>query len=256
MWGRYFVRGNGNLYNGIQARDVEIISDIQKYMKEFLRRKGFTRNNLKEFILRPITSKWFLAPYLNVAQRQPIVQTGDPVRYGTVGLALEQLLKESVPGSLAECGVFKGVMSRFIHRNIPDRTLYLFDTFAGFDVRDSDTHGDHRFKDTSVEGVLAFIGDSDNIKIRKGYFPQTAVGLENERFSFVMIDFDKYEPTIEALKFFFPRVNTGGFVFIHDYSSPESDWACSRALNQFLVDKKEKPIMIPDAWGTALFRKL
>ena len=35
-----------------------------------------------------------------------------------------------------------------------------------------------------------------------------------------------------------------------------SDWACSRALNEFLSGKPEKPILIPDAWGTALLRKI
>jgi len=82
------------------------------------------------------------------------------------------------------------------------------------------------------------------------------VGLEDERFAFVMIDFDRYEPTLAALKFFYSRVSPGGFIFVHDYNSPESDWACFRALTEFLADKSEKPVCIPDAWGTALFRKL
>lgn len=71
-----------------------------------------------------------------------------------------------------------------------------------------------------------------------------------------MIDFDKYDPTMAALSFFYDRVNPGGYVFVHDYNSPESGWACSKALNLFLKDKPEKPIGLPDAGGSAVFRKL
>jgi O-methyltransferase len=171
-------------------------------------------------------------------------------------LAFEQLSKDQIPGSLAECGVYKGWLSRFIHNMVPDRQLFLFDTFRGFDSRDSSAHGDERFRDTSEQSVLDCIGSTENIIVRKGYFPETSVGLEDEGFAFVMIDFDKYEPTLAALQFFYPRVSRGGFVFVHDYNSPESDWACSRALNAFLADKVEESICIPDAWGSALFRKL
>lgn len=225
-------------------------------LDDFLRQKGIDTDNLFEIFLRLVSSKWFLIPYFTELQRLAIVKTWDPVRYGTVGLAIERLLKDNISGSLAECGVYKGSMSKFIHESLPDRTFYLFDTFEGFDLRNSNTQDDDRFKDTSVESVLKNIGDSQNISVRKGFFPETAIGLENERFSFVMIDLDKHEPTLEALNFFYPRTNAGGFIFVHDYSSPESDWACSRALNEFLIDKQEKPILIPDAWGTALFRKV
>ena len=71
-----------------------------------------------------------------------------------------------------------------------------------------------------------------------------------------MLDFDKYDPTMAALEFFYPRMNNGGYIFIHDYNSPESQWACSRAVNEFLSGKPEKPIGISDAAGTALFRKV
>lgn len=179
----------------------------------------------------------------------------DPVRYGTFMLAIEQLDKGGIAGEIAECGVWRGHLSKFLREQMPQRKLYLFDTFEGFDTRDSLTTGDLRFRDTSVEGVLDYIGDSRNVVVRKGFFPETAVGLEHERFALVVLDFDKYEPTLAGLEFFYEKMNSGGFIFVHDYSNPESDWACSRALNEFLADKPKKPMLIPDAWGSAFFRK-
>ena len=225
-------------------------------IKDWLRKKGITRANLRWIRVRRIASDWLMTPYLTQKQRRMLVGIGDPIRYGTVLLSVEQIGKDRIPGSLAECGVYKGSLSKFLHSMLPDRQLFLFDTFEGFDQRDSGSPDDERFKDTSEQSVLHNIGTTQNVIIRKGYFPDTSVGLEDERFAFVMIDFDRYEPTLAALKFFYSRVNPGGFIFVHDYNSPESDWACARALTEFLADKSERPVCIPDAWGTAFFRKL
>ncbi|MCJ7509170.1 MAG: TylF/MycF family methyltransferase [candidate division Zixibacteria bacterium] len=206
--------------------------------------------------MKELVSSWFLRPYFNQQQRRKIVQTGDPVRYGSILLALDDITKSGIVGSLAEVGVYRGTTSKFIHQIIPNRPFYLFDTFEGFHPRDlNNINHDERFRDTGVDEVVQIIGNTDNITIKKGYFPDTTSGLESETFAFVMIDLDKYDPTLAALKFFYPRINSGGYIFVHDYNSPESDWACSKALNRFLSDKPEKPIGIPDGWGTVLFRK-
>jgi O-methyltransferase len=224
-------------------------------LKGWLRAHGMRRTALREILVRGVMKKWMLVPYWSDAERRAIVNSGDPIRYGTLRLALSEVSKQNIPGALAECGVYRGSLSRFLHEDLRERQLYLFDTFEGFDPRDSHAKGDTRFADTSVDGVLKTIGHAEKIVIRKGYFPETASGLEGERFAFVMIDFDKYEPTKAALEFFYPRVTRGGFIFVHDYNNPESEWACSRALNEFLSSKPEHPVAIPDAWGTVVFRK-
>lgn len=225
-------------------------------IKNLLHKFGITRNNLLWITLKNVVSEWILQPYLNQKQRETIVKSGDPVRYGNLLLSIEQLKKENISGSIAECGVYQGKLSKFLSENLPERKLFLFDTFEGFDERDSDSQNDKRFTDTSVTKVLNFIGNKDNIIVKKGYFPESATGLEEEKFAMVIIDFDKYGPTVAALNIFYPLLSTGGFIFVHDYSSPESNWACSRALDEFLIDKPERAILLPDAWGTALFRKV
>jgi O-methyltransferase len=218
-------------------------------------------NYLRSSVFKPRTEikiinvDWILNAY-PVQKRELIASTSDPIRYGTILLALEDIIKNNVPGLMAECGVYQGYTSKFIHNIIPDRRFYLFDTFEGFHTNDLDSEKDDRFRDTSVDFVKNHIGKSENIIFKQGYFPETTIGLEAEKFAFVMIDFDKYKPTLAALEFFYPRVGTGGYIFIHDYNNPESDWACTRALDLFLKDKPEKHIAIPDCWGTALFKKI
>lgn len=184
-----------------------------------------------------------------------VLSSDDYVRHAAVSLAITSLNKNGIEGAMAEVGVYRGDASRLLHVLAPHRTLYLFDTFEGFPSQDLDRQDD-RFRDTSVEAVRANIGDTHNVVFRKGYFPETALGLENESFAFVMLDADLYAPTYEGLKFFYPRMTTGGFIFLHDYNSPESHGAVSRAANEFLADKPEKLIELPDIWGSVVMRKV
>lgn len=186
----------------------------------------------------------------------------DSIRYETIALAIETIRREAIPGALAEVGVWRGALSRFLHQCAPERKLYLFDTFSGFplesvDALDLPNEGDRsRFRDTSVELVRKSVGESENIIFRVGIFPDSAIGLENEAFSFVMLDLDIYKPMLAALEFFYPRVSAGGYIFIHDFNSPESSYAMRRAAIPFLGDKPEKLVELPDEWGSAVMRKI
>lgn len=180
----------------------------------------------------------------------------DEVRYASLALAIQRLETEKVAGAFAELGVYQGLTSKFIHRQSPHRRLYLFDTFEGFPAEAKEATGDQRFKDTSEESVARVIGDLDNVEFRCGYFPQTAVGLEQERFALVMLDFDLYQSASEAFRFFYPRLVRGAYFFMHDFNSPESNHAISRAATEFLADKPETLVEIPDEWGSAVFRKV
>ena len=102
---------------------------------------------------------------------------------------------EQIPGAFAELGVWRGVTSAFLHRLAPERTLYLFDTFAGFPDADLPPGADdRRFRDTSEAAVRARVGASANVVLRPGYVPDTLAGLEDERFAFVLLDLDLLRP--------------------------------------------------------------
>jgi len=185
-----------------------------------------------------------------------IEQYHDDVRYSTIALAIQRLELDKIPGAFAEVGVFQGATSSFIHQQVPDRHFYLFDTFEGFPNQDEEFGKDSRFNDTSIEEVTRYLGRSPNLHFRKGYFPETGIGLEEEKFAFVMLDVDFYRPALATLQFFYPRMVRGGYFFMHDFNSNESDYAISRAAREFMADKPEMLIEIPDYFGSALFRKI
>jgi O-methyltransferase len=180
----------------------------------------------------------------------------DEARYSSLALAIQRLELDKIPGAFAEVGVYRGVTSAFMHHQAPQRPLYLFDTFEGFPSQDLEVAQDERFQDTSVEGVAKFINGNSNVHFRKGYFPATAAGLENEAFALVMLDVDLFRTSLEVLSFFYPRMTRGAYFFMHDFNSNESDRAISRAAREFLANKPELVFEIPDKWGSAVFRKI
>lgn len=186
---------------------------------------------------------------------QLISDADDPVRYAAVALALKSLHAQNIAGSLAEVGVYRGELSRLLHTLAPERDLYLFDTFAGFPEADLERQ-DVRFRDTSIDLVKRALGDLKHVIFKPGYFPETAQGLEHEKFAFVMLDLDLYKPTVAGMEFFYPRLVRGGYLFAHDYNSPESQRAVSRAVNEYMKDKPEKIVELPDKWGSVIIRKI
>jgi len=87
----------------------------------------------------------------------------------------------------------------------------------------------------------------------KGYFPETAKDLSEDRFSFVHLDADLYKPTIDALHYFYPKLSPGGVIIIHDYNHT---WEGIRvAIDEFIVTIPESLIEISDWQGSAMIIK-
>lgn len=144
----------------------------------------------------------------------------DYVRVRTLELLCAEL--ESVPGAAAELGVYKGAFARCINALLPERTLYLFDTFSGFDAAEAAGQGGgfvDAHRNTSPEAVLRQLPHPEKAILRRGLFPETALGLE-ERFCLVSLDVDLEESTLAGLRWFLPRLNPGGYLLLHDCSSP------------------------------------
>ncbi len=192
---------------------------------------------------------------LPYSDREIFLRSFDPCRYGAIKLAIDRIRVEKIQGSFAEVGVYKGYTSRIIHSFAPEKTLFLFDTFEGFPDRDLGSRSDDRWKDTTLELVKKNIGDLSNVVIRKGYFPESAKNLESERFSLVILDLDLYPSTIAGLKFFYERMSKGGFIFVHDYNNP-GDPGAAQAVDEFIRDKPEMVVEIPDKNGSVIFRRM
>ena len=184
----------------------------------------------------------------------------DYIRSATLELVADEIADKQLKGSVAEVGVFKGEFASRLNNTFKNHTLYLFDTFEGFDERDAIKEkqeafstATQNFADTSVDFVLRKMVDRTKCVVRKGYFPETTNGIE-DKFIFVSLDADLYDPILAGLNFFYPRLVSGGYIFIHDYNNMEYKGA-RKAVKDFCKTHCISFTPLPDVGGTAVITR-
>jgi O-methyltransferase len=199
---------------------------------------------------------------LNYLKRKRDVETKyfDYVRLAALELIANEINTKNIKGNIAELGVYTGKFARFLNRYFNDRILYLFDTFEGFDERDITkekqndfSKGDQNFSDTNINMVLKQMPFPDKCIVKKGYFPETAKGMD-ENFVFVSIDADLYDPIYAGLNYFYDRLVAGGYIFVHDFNNDEYIGAKTAVYN-FCKERNISFVPLPDLGGTAIISK-
>ncbi len=180
----------------------------------------------------------------------------DYVRIRSLELLSHRLAE--VPGAAAELGVYRGDFARCINFLLPERTLYLFDTFTGFDETEAagaaaglvEAH-----RGTGADGLLRHMPHPEQVRLRPGLFPSTAEGLE-EHFALVSLDVDLEESSLAGLRWFYPRLSPGGYLLLHDYHSPALP-GVKRALERYQAERGERIPAVPlcDINGTLVLCK-
>ncbi len=125
----------------------------------------------------------------------------------------------SLHGQTAEVGVYQGGTANLIASILPNRKLYLFDTWSGMpEVEIIDGHKEGDFNCSLLETKL-FLKKHKNIEYHKGCFPDTInEDIIMQSFSLVHIDVDLYSSTKHAINFFWPRMVQGGIIVFDDYN--------------------------------------
>ena len=145
--------------------------------------------------------------------------SNDYVRLATLELLCRRLT--DIPGAAAELGVYRGFFARCINTLLPDRKLYLFDSFEGFaEEACASASFQAAHQNTAVEKVLSIMPHPKRITVKPGFFPASLDGLE-ETFCLVSLDVDFYQTTLDGLRYFWPRLSPGGYLLLHDWGSPK-----------------------------------
>ncbi len=181
--------------------------------------------------------------------------------------AVEHVDRQSIAGAIVECGVWRGgnmMMVKEARRGaLPNRDIYLFDTFAGMsrptDV-DVDRSGlvaagkvERRQRDgynswcyASIEEVAGafdqFELSGDDVHFRKGKVEDTLVDPHSlpDRIALLRLDTDWYKSTKIELEVLYPRLERGGVLIIDDYGH----WHGARkAVDEYFG--KQMPLLVP-----------
>ena len=188
--------------------------------------------------------------------------TRDSLRVCSLHAVGEEIAAKSVKGSVSELGVYQGDFAKHINAVFPDRNLYLFDTFQGFSERDKKvdigagfSSAAEDFSDTNVDMVLAKMRHPEKVTIRAGYFPESLREAdEQERFAFVSIDTDLYKPIYDGLRFFYPRLSPGGYIFVHDYNNKDYP-GVNAAVRKYCEEENINCFPLVDPCGTGVVAK-
>lgn len=175
------------------------------------------------------------------------------LRFYSLQQMIEQTLKKNLKADFAECGCWRGhssfLISTLIRKHGLGNRFHIFDSFEGGLSGKSSHDRNERFSqsekdiqiekeifsstETYVQNVLA---DFDFVKTYKGWIPDRFADVKDRTFSFVHLDVDLYQPTLDSLEFFFPRLIKGGCVVVDDYGSTQFPGA-KTAVDNFLLQK-------------------
>ena len=161
-------------------------------------------------------------------------------------------------GAFAECGVFKGAsaytLAKELQRREPDRRLHLYDSFQGLSSPGSldGTHwtkGDLSGRLDEVQSNLKDV--AAQIVYHQGWIPDCFDENSEQMFSFVHIDVDLHQPTLDALQYFYPRMSPHGIILSDDYGF-ETCPGARKAFDDFFRDKKEMVMHLPTGQGVVI----
>lgn len=168
-----------------------------------------------------------------------------------------------LPGDFAEVGVYQGGTAKLIcEAKKGNKPLHLFDTFQEFPTVEEFENAINKKSEldpeisnyleefdteiikenlanhekVSLEDVKDYLSEYKNIHFHKGLVPQTLDSVKDKKFSFVHLDVNLYEPTLDCLKFFYPRMNPGGVILTHDYPNLAG---VKQAFDEFFEEKSE-----------------
>lgn len=159
--------------------------------------------------------------------------------------AVRYIVEAGIPGSLVECGVWKGgsvmmMAETLMHVGQQDRDLYLFDTFdrmpppsdvdVRFDGISAQSMMDQEEPVDTPESIWCMSNEAEvRANLRRTRYPEerfhlipgrvedTIPGKAPENIALLRLDTDWYDSTLHELEHLYPRLAPGGVLIIDDY---------------------------------------
>jgi predicted O-methyltransferase YrrM len=169
-------------------------------------------------------------------------------------------------GNVCELGCWKGLsayqIATYLKEQNADVIFHIFDSFEGLSgIELEDTYEKERRSEDSLrtqfacslEKVQENLREFKFIKYYKGWIPERFHEVEEEIFSFVHVDVDLYQPTLDSFEFFYQRLATGGVMVFDDYGCiqfPGAKKAIDEGLSRF-----HKHFFVPLPSGQAFLIK-
>lgn len=211
-----------------------------------------------------------LTPWFDLSDRSPFskaygvaLASGPTIVAPDRSYMLHQFLLRAIrlEGDVAEAGVYTGGTAHLLAETLrisgAGKTLHLFDSFEGMPDTaraDRDYNVPGELSEASAAAVQQRLSAYGFARFHVGFIPETFSELDPEsRFSFVHADLDIYPSTLDACKWFWPRLTSGGVMIFDDYGFFPYRRAARAAVDEFFEGQVDKPLILPT--GQALVIK-
>ena len=182
--------------------------------------------------------------------------------------AVRYVVANEVPGSIVECGVWRGGSMLTVARTLlelgrSDIDLWLYDTFEGMpepsarDVRvdgapaaallaaEERTDESRLWARASIEDVQRVMRSvpypPERVRLVQGMVESTIPAQAPESISLLRLDTDWYEPTRHELVHLYPRLSDGAVLIIDDYGW----WRGARdATDEYFSENPPHPFLV------------
>ena len=173
---------------------------------------------------------------------------------------------KNLKGDFLECGVLKG-FSSYLLRSLEDQLFkdtinnyFLIDSFEGLsDFLDEDKSlnpdiiqnkkGDLK---ANIEDVKVLFNQFKNVNIIKGWIPKVFESLdEKNKYKFVHIDVDLYQPTFDSLNYIYDKIVEGGILITDDYRSPSFP-GNQKAWEKYFNSKNIRSLSLPSGQAVVI----
>jgi len=168
-------------------------------------------------------------------------------------LAYNRIKRNNI-NNFAECGCWYGhsslALSKILKENNFQGKFDIFDSFEGglsdLHIKDSNLFNNLTKNDilkqkkafSSSESFLKeILKDFEFVNINKGWIPSVFKKINNFEYQFVHIDVDLYQPTLDSLNFFYPKLIKEGIIVIDDYNLSQFPGA-KIAVDEFILKNK------------------
>ncbi len=161
-------------------------------------------------------------------------------------------------GQFAECGVFKGASAYILAKELKNagssKKLHLYDSFEGLSAPGSIdgghwTQGDMLGGLDEVQNNLREL--ATHIVYHKGWIPEGFDKNAQDVFSFVHIDVDLHQPTLDSLAYFYPRMSRHGVILCDDYGF-ETCPGARKAFDDFFKATGDVVLHLPTGQGMVI----
>jgi hypothetical protein len=165
-------------------------------------------------------------------------------------------LAKQLEGDFVECGVYRGrhAMSNMVYidfKSLKNRKYYLFDTFCGLDEEFSSKEELNSYQGAypdCYDFVVKSFREYSNVVIIKGAVPSTLSKVDIKKVAYLSIDMNCILPEIETIKYFWPKLVSGGIVILDDYAQPGHEKQ-KKAMDNFATSTGVKILSLPTGQG-------